>query len=716
MKTIDFELDADGIAWISIDVPGRTMNVFVPALLEDLAAVVETIRTNDGIRGAVVTSANASGFIAGADLKDFATVFDQGISAQTARDRTLHASRIFRSLETCGKPVAAAINGLALGGGYELCLACHYRVLIDDPKAVVGLPEVSVGLLPGAGGTQRLPRMIGIERALPLLLEGRHVRPAEALRLGLVDAVVPRESVYEAARDWVLQHPEACQPWDVKGFKVPGGVGALAPHAAKTFGIGVAAMRGATRDNYPAPAAILSCVFEGTQLPLDAALKVEASYFGTLLAGPVARNLMRTLFINKQAADKGVGRPSLPDAKVARLGVLGAGMMGSGIAYAAAASGIEVVLLDEKQAVAEQGKARCAGMLAKEVAKGRRSELTAAEVLARITVADAFDSLAGCDLVVEAVFENREIKLDVIRKAEAVLPDASVVASNTSTLPITGLAQQSARSAQFIGIHFFSPVERMQLVEVIVGRETSESTLARALGFVKQLRKTAIVVHDSPGFYTSRIFCAYIDEGMAMLAQGVAPALIENAAKLAGMATGPLAVTDEVSLDLQKNVIDQAVADDLPDRCLRKHAAPVVENLISLGRSGRRAGKGFYSYPQDGKKHLWSGLNELYPAMDVQPSVEDVKRRLLYIQALEAARCIEEGVVTEAADADIGAVLGLGFPTWAGGTLSLIETVGLATFVSECDSLAGQHGERFRPSEWLRERANNNEPFYARPA
>jgi 3-hydroxyacyl-CoA dehydrogenase/enoyl-CoA hydratase/3-hydroxybutyryl-CoA epimerase len=551
---------------------------------------------------------------------------------------------------------------------------------------------------------------------MPLLLEGRHVRPDEALRLGLVDRVVSRDLVYQTARDWVLQHPEARQPWDVKGFRVPGGVGALAPHATRTFGLGAATMRESTRDNYPAPAAILSCVYEGTQLPLDAALRVEASYFGALLAGPVARNLMRTLIVNKLAADKGVGRPHLANVKVARLGVLGAGMMGSGIACMAAVSGIDVVLLDRDLAAAGQGKARCADVLAKEVAKGRRSEQAAAEVLARIVPSDAFPSLAACDLVVEAVFENREVKAAVIRKAEAVLPKTAVFASNTSTLPITGLAQQSVRPDQFIGIHFFSPVERMPLVEVIVGRDTSESTLARALGFVKQLRKTPIVVNDSPGFYTSRIFCAYIDEGMAMLAQGVAPALIENAAKQAGMAVGPLAVTDEVSLDLQKKVIDQAIADHLPDRCLRQHAAPVVEKLISLGRTGRKAGMGFYSYPPDARKHLWSGLHELYPSMKLQPSVDEVKERLLYIQALEAARCVEEGVLMAAADADIGAVLGLGFPTWTGGTLSLIETIGLDAFVAGCDRLASQFGDRFRPSECLRKRASANEPFLAHPA
>jgi len=716
MNTIDFEVDADGVARVAINVPGRPMNVLAPELLADLARVAEEIRTRSDVKGAVVTSGKPGAFVAGADLKDFVNAYDRKMSPQAARDLTLEASMIYRRLETCGKPLAAAINGLALGGGYELCLACHYRVLADDPAAVVGLPEVTIGLLPGAGGTQRLPRLIGIERALPLLLSGRKVKPAEALTLGMVDNVVPHDLVYETARAWVLQHPAACQPWDVKGFRVPGGAGALAPHAASTFGRGVAAARKGTQDNYPAPSAILSCVYEGTQLPMDAALRVEANYFGPLLAGPVARNMMRTLFINKLAADKGIGRPSLPDAKVRKLGVLGAGMMGSGIAFVSAAAGIDVVLVDTNRVAAEQGKARCAASLEKEVAAGRRSEEAAAMVLDRITPSDDFGELSECDLVVEAVFENREIKADVIRKAEAALPGSAILASNTSTLPITGLAQHSARPAQFIGLHFFSPVERMQLVEVIVGRDTSESTIAFALAFVRQLRKTPIVVNDSPGFYTSRIFCAYIDEGMAMLAEGVAPALIENAAKQAGMATGPLAVTDEVTLDLQKKVLNQACADDLPSRFLRQHAAPVIEGMNALGRLGRKAGMGFYSYPAGGRKHLWGGLTDRYPPQEQQPSVEDAKRRLLYIQSLEAARCVEEGVMTAPADADLGAVLGLGFPTWTGGTLSLIDTVGLRAFVADCDALASQFGERFRPSAWLRERAAADEPFHPRPA
>ncbi|MEX3941854.1 3-hydroxyacyl-CoA dehydrogenase NAD-binding domain-containing protein [Paraburkholderia sp. BR10937] len=711
MNTIDLKVDAEGVATVAIDVPGRPVNVLVPELLADLAEVAETIRARSDIKGAVLTSAKPGAFVAGADLKDFVTAYERRLSARAARDLTLEASLTYRRLETCGKPVAAAINGLALGGGYELCLACHYRVLADDPRAVVGLPEVTIGLLPGAGGTQRLPRMIGIERALPLLLEGRKVGPADALALGLVDSVVPADLVYASARAWVLQHPDALQPWDVKGFRMRGGAGALALHAPRTFGLGAAALRKTTQDNYPAPAAILSSVYEGTQLPLDVALRVEASYFGPLLAGPVARNMMRTLFVNKLAAGKGSG-----GAKVAKLGVLGAGMMGSGIALAAAVAGIDVVLLDTDFDAAQKGKQRCFATLGKERAAGRRDEQAVAEALARITPADDFGALAACDLVVEAVFEHREIKADVIRRADAVLPASAVFASNTSTLPITGLAAHSARPAQFVGLHFFSPVERMPLVEVIVGRETSASTLAYALGFVRQLRKTPIVVNDSPGFYTSRIFCAYIDEGMAMLAEGIAPALIENAAKQAGMATGPLSVADEVSLDLQKKVLDQARADDLPSRFLRLHAARVIEKMNALGRLGRKTVMGFYSYPAGARKHLWEGLQDVYPALERQPDVEEVKRRLLCIQALEAARCVEEGVITAPADADLGAVFGLGFPAWTGGTLSLIDTAGLSAFVAECDGFASQFGERYRPSAWLRARASTDESFYPNQA
>lgn len=713
MSTIHFALDDDGVALLTIDLPGRPQNVFTDEFAADLEAAIGRIAGDPAVKGVVLASAKPGGFMAGADLKDLVGAYDRGITAGEAAAWAMRASALYRRLETSGKPVAAALNGLALGGGFELALACHRRVLADQPKAVVGLPEVTVGLLPGAGGTQRLPRLIGIEMALPLLLEGRHVKPAEALALGLVDAVVPAERVLDEARAWVLSNPNAVQPWDVKGFQVPGGAGPLAAHAPRSFMAGTSRIKRETQGNRPAPLAILSAVFEGTQTALEVGLRIEAKYFGTLLSGPVARNLMRTLFLNKGRADKLERRPArVEKTTVRKLGVLGAGMMGAGIAQVAAAAGIEVVLLDRSDEAAAKGKDYAARNLKRDVEKGRLAPEAAEALLARIAPTTDYVALAGCDLVVEAVFESREVKAAVTRAAEAVLSPDAIFASNTSTLSITTLAEQSARPDRFIGIHFFSPVERMPLVEIILGKRTAPETLARALDLVGQLRKTPIVVNDSPGFYTSRIFCSYVDEGMAMLAEGIAPALIDNAARMAGFATGPLAVTDEVSLDLQKLVVEQAQKDGLPEKFLRKHAQPVIGRMNQLGRLGRKSGGGFYDFPPGGRKTLWPGLETEFPVKAVQPEVGEVKNRLLYIQALETARCVEEGVVTDAGEADLGSILGLGYPSWTGGTLSFIDTVGIRAFVAECRRLAALHGPRFEPSPWLIDRAERGERFH----
>lgn len=714
MTTLKFDVDQDGIALIALDLPERSVNVFTPDLVADLEDAVERVLADATIKGAVLTSGKSS-FLAGADLKNLVDAFDQNITATESAKRFAAENQLFRRMETGGKPFAAAINGLALGGGLEICLACHYRVLVDSPKALVGLPEVTVGLLPAGGGTQRLPRMLGIEKALPLLLGGNSLKPAEALKLGVVDALANADQLLTQAKAWVLANPNAQQPWDIKGFQVPGGAGPLAPHAQRTFRDGTATLKRNTQGNYPAPLAILSAVYEGTQSTLDVGLRIESKYFGTLLANPVARNLMRTLFINKAAADKLEHRPQgVATQPVRKLGVLGAGMMGAGIAYVSAAAGIDVVLIDATQANADKGKAYSSNILNKSLERGQTTQDKADAQLARITASTDYALLDGCDLVVEAVFESRAVKSEVIAKAEAMLPPAATFCSNTSTLPITGLAAYSQRPEQFIGMHFFSPVERMPLVEIIVGEQTSQATIAKALDLVGQLKKTPIVVNDSPGFYTSRIFCSFIDEGMAMLAEGVKPALIENAARMGGMATGPLAVTDEVALDLQLKVALQAEEDGLDDKFRRLHALPVIRRFNELGRLGRKTGGGFYEFPQDGKKHLWQGLAELYPIKETQPDVEEVRNRLLYIQALESARCVEEGVIERASDADLGSILGIGFPSWTGGTLSFIDTVGLSAFVAECERLAQLHGPRFAPSAWLRERAARNQTFYAK--
>ncbi|RJG00825.1 3-hydroxyacyl-CoA dehydrogenase NAD-binding domain-containing protein [Noviherbaspirillum sedimenti] len=712
MRTLSLEIGTDGIALITIDLPDRPFNVFTPEFIEDLAAAVETVIASDAIKGAVITSGKTN-FLAGADLKEIAQACELTQTTAQAPDRFKAERATMRRMETGGKPFAAAINGLALGGGLELCLACHYRVISDDPRTVVGLPEVTVGLLPGGGGTQRLPRMLGIEKALPLLLNGTSIMPAQAKDLGIVDASVPAADLIATARRWVLENPAAQQPWDRKGYRLPGGAGALAAHANGSFSVGMAAIRSRTQGNYPAPLAILSAVYEGTQLPIDRGLQVEGKYFETLIRNPVARNLIRTMFINKRMCDKLGGRPrDIPKSAVRKLGVIGAGMMGAGIAYAAAGVGIDVVLLDATQEKAEKGRDYSSAIVAKEIEKNRFTREQGASLLGRICATTDYALLADCDLVIEAVFENRAIKAEVIGNIDMVLKASAVIASNTSTLPITGLAQNARRAGQFIGLHFFSPVERMPLVEIIVGKETSPETLARSMDFVGQLRKTPIVVQDSPGFYTSRVFCTYVDEGMAMLEEGVNPALIENAARMCGMATGPLAVLDEVSLDLQKKVIDQAIADGLPNKFLRVHAQNVVLKMNEIGRLGRKSGGGFYDFPVGEKKHLWPGLHQIYPIKTEQPSLDEVRNRLMYIQALETARCIEEGLITLPMHADLGSILGLGFPTWSGGALSFIETVGLQKFVEECRHLAARIGPRFAPSEWLAERARGGQSFY----
>ncbi|MES2258470.1 MAG: 3-hydroxyacyl-CoA dehydrogenase NAD-binding domain-containing protein [Pseudomonadota bacterium] len=717
MTTLKFDIDADGVALISIDLPDRPVNVFTPELTADLAAAVERVLTTPEIKGAVLTSAKAT-FIAGADLKNLVNAYDEGITLAQAAQRFTKENALMRRMETGGKPFAAAINGLALGGGLELALACHHRVLSTDPGAKLGLPEVSVGLLPAGGGTQRLPRLIGIERALPLLTQGTQLAPQAALELGIVNELAAPRHLVETARAWVLAHPAAVQPWDVKGFKIPGGAGCLAPFAVKSFQAGTTLARRANFGNQPAPLAILSAVFEGTQLPIDKALGVEAKYFAQLFASPVSRNLMRTMFINKGAADKLVRRPEgIAKTKVAKLGVLGAGMMGAGIAFAAASAGIDVVLLDATQEGADKGKAYSSAILAKDIAKGRGTQDKADTILSRIRTTTSYADLAGCELVVEAVFENRAVKAEVTAQAEGHLAADAVFASNTSTLMITGLAQKSRRPANFIGMHFFSPVERMPLVEIILGAETSQETLARALDLCGQLRKTPIVVNDGPSFFTTRVYCTFVDEGMQMLADGVEPALIENAARMAGMPVGPLAVVDETTTDLRWKVIKQAEADELDVRYTRPPGYTVCETMVEkLKRPGRRFGGGFYDYPEGGKKQLWPGLKEVFPPHAEQPEAEELKRRFLAIQALEAARCMEEGVLTHAEDGDLGSVLGVGYPAWTGGALSYIDTVGIAAFVAECRRMAAAYGARYQPTAWLEERAARNERLVGNPA
>lgn len=712
-STIQYAVDDDGIAILTIDLPGKSMNVLTPELMQDLETLVQRVASDDSVKGAVITSGKKA-FIAGADIKDMVTAYDRGLTEKETFEFSHELNRRFRAMETCGKPFAVAINGLALGGGLEVCLACHYRVMTDDPKAFVGFPEVNIGLLPGAGGTQRLPRLIGVSEALPMILQCKNVNPQKALELGIVHELAPTDGVVEAARQWVLNEGDPEQPWDKKGFKVPGGAGAMTPKTAQNYMVGTSLLAGKTQHNYPAPISAMSAIYEGCILPIDAGLNIESQYFGKLLAGPVARNMMRTLFVNKGAADKLERRPDgIEKSRVSKLGILGAGMMGAGIAYVSAKAGIPVVLLDSTVEKAEDGKAYSAGLLDKAIARGYSSEEKKTALLGLIqTTADHAD-LEGCDLVIEAVFEDVDIKADVTAKTEAVIPESAIFASNTSTLPITGLAKASKRPEQFIGIHFFSPVDKMPLVEVIVGEKTSDEAIARSLDYIQQIRKTPIVVNDSRGFFTSRVFGTFTSEGIRMLSEGINPALIENAAKMAGMPVGPLAVTDEVTIELAWKV-GKATAAGLGLDYPADPAQEVIAKMMDpLDRKGKRYGAGFYDYPRDAKKHLWPGLAEHFPHAEQQPDVDAVKQRLLYIQALESARCFEENVITHPQDADVGSIFGIGFPAWTGGVLSYIDTIGIQQFVADCDQLAQAHGDRFKVSAWLRERAENNTPFYA---
>jgi 3-hydroxyacyl-CoA dehydrogenase / enoyl-CoA hydratase / 3-hydroxybutyryl-CoA epimerase len=711
MKTLALEVDAEGIAIVTLNDPSKPMNVVSPEWIDEFIEAIERIATDPAVKGAVITSAKPA-FMAGADLKHICSLAGGAISLQQAIEFSEKPSiRMHRRLETCGKPFVAAINGLALGGGYELALACHHRILADDPKAVVGLPEVTVGLLPGSGGTQRLPRMIGIEKSLPVLLEGKPVAPAEALKLGMVDAVVPAASLLQAARRWILQSADPVRAWDKKGYRSSGGL--LNPATASVMTFQPAAIAAKTQYNYPAPIAILDCVFEGTLLPFDKALRLESKYFAKLLCGPVSRNLIRTTFINKGEATKLARRPKdVPGSKVKKLGVLGAGMMGAGIAHVAAAAGIDVVLLDSKVDLAERGKAAASKLLKKAVERGQKTESAAEETLARIKTTAEYSDLSGCDLVIEAVFEDTSIKADVTRKAQAVIPRDAIFASNTSTLPISGLASAFSKPAQFIGLHFFSPVERMPIVEVIMGVETSQETLAKSLDFVAQLKMTPIIVRDSRGFYTSRVFQTFIHEGMRMLEDGVAPALIENAARFAGFPVGPLALVDEVTVELPWKIVQEAQA-ALGEKFVKPCAYEVMRRMLEeYKRPGKRYGKGFYEYPEGGAKRLWSGLKDAFPPSATQPTIEELKRRFLYIQSLETARCIEEGVVMHSADADVGSLLAWGFPSWTGGPLSLIDTTGIKDFVARCQEMAERYGPRFAPSTWLKARSARGEAFY----
>ena len=725
LKVFKWNQDADGIVTLTWDDPERSMNVLSNKALADIGAAIVKIAGDATIKGAVITSGKANGFCAGAALDEMEGAASGEGQPKSEEERVrqryegvLQFNMLLRKLETCGKPVVAAINGLALGGGLEVTLACHYRVVADNPKIQLGLPESKVGLLPGGGGTQRLPRLMGAQSAVQLILTGNSLDPKAAAGQKVVHKVVPADQLMAEAKRWIKETPDPVQPWDKKGFEVPGGL----PNDKGTstvFTMGNALYRKQSFNNYPAQRYILSCVYEGLSVPIDAGLRIEARYFTKLLMDPASRNMIRSLFLSMQDLGKGARRPAnVAPTQVKKLGVLGAGMMGAGIAYVSAQAGMEVVLIDRTIEDAEKGKAYSTKLLDGQIAKGRATAEKKEKLLSLIKPSTNYDDLKGCDLVIEAVFETREIKADVTKKAEAHLTDKAVFGSNTSTLPITGLAEASVRPNNFVGIHFFSPVDKMQLVEIIIGKKTGDYALAMAVDYVKQIKKTPIVVNDSRGFYTSRCFGTYVAEGQEMLAEGIAPAIIDNVGRMTGMPRGPLELADDVALDLAYKVREQTKK-DLGDKYDAGPADTLIETMVAkLGRYGRKNGKGFYDYPADGgKKRLWPGLKDIvkYKVTSSTPElVDELKKRFLYRQAIEAARCFEENVVTDPREADVGAILGWGFAPYTGGPLSVIDTVGTKKFVEECDRFAQKYGKRFLPGKLLRDMAETGDTFYGR--
>ncbi|MDT8856590.1 3-hydroxyacyl-CoA dehydrogenase NAD-binding domain-containing protein [Paracoccaceae bacterium Fryx2] len=717
--------DADGVATITWDVPGRSMNVMSLAGFAELNAAIDAALADAAVRGIILTSGKAD-FAGGMDLNVIARMKEDG-GADPARavfDGVMMMHGVLRKIERAGmdpktlkggKPIVAALPGTALGIGLELPLACHRIIAADNPKARIGLPEIMVGIFPGAGGTTRLARKMGAMMAAPYLLEGKLSDPKGAKAGGLIDEVVAPEALLARAKEWVLAAKDAdlVKPWDEKGYKMPGGA-PYHPAGFMTF-VGASAMvHGKTMGVYPAAKALLSAVYEGALVPFDVALRIEARWFTSVLMNPSSGAMIRSLFINKEALEKGAVRPTQPDQSVKKVGIIGAGMMGAGIAHVAAQAGIDVVLIDATQDAADRGRAHSEALLDKGISRRKVTPEKKAQVLARILATDDYAALAGCDLVVEAVFEDMGVKAAVTARVEAVVGAECIFATNTSTLPISDLAKASARPEQFIGIHFFSPVDKMMLVEIIKGRQTGDRAVAKALDFVRQIRKTPIVVNDARFFFANRCIIPYINEGIRMVAEGVEPVLVENAAKLVGMPLGPLQLVDETSIDLGVKIAKAtraAMGDAYPDGAVDD----VLFAMADQGRLGKKANAGFYAYDAAGKRGLlWDGLAAAWPVAEAQPDLAQVQHRLLFAQVLEAVRALEDGVLMDIREGDVGAILGWGFAPWSGGPFSWLDIIGAARAVEICDGLAAAHGERFAPPDLLREMAAKGESFYAR--
>jgi len=726
MANFKLDVDADGIALITWDMPDKSMNVITMDVIEELGRVVEKVATDAAIKGAVITSGKST-FCGGADLtmldrmgELFATMAKtQGEAAAASMlfDESRKLSQLYRRIETCGKPWVCALNGTAMGGGFELALACHQRIASDNAATRLGLPEIKIGLFPGAGGTQRVARMLPPADALQLLLKGDQLKTDRAKAMKLLDSVVPAAELITAAKNWIKTSGKTKAPWDIDGFRLPGGP-VYSKAGMMTFPAANAIYRRETYDNYPAARAILQVVYEGLQVPFETALRIESRWFAKILRSPEAAAMIRSLFVSMQDLNKGARRPaSVPATNLKKIGVIGAGFMGAGIAQVTAAAGLQVVLVDRDQETADKGKAALHKALSDRVTKGRMKGAERDELLARIAATADYSMLKDCDLVVEAVFEDRKVKAEVVAKIQAVIGDNAILGSNTSTLPITSLAGEFKDPSRFIGVHFFSPVDRMMLVELILGKQTGDKALAVALDYVRAIRKTPIVVNDSRGFYTSRVVGTYIREGHLMLTEGIPAALIENVGRMAGMPVGPLSLNDEVAVDLAWKIL-KATEADLGAKAIDPRQKKLLEEMVEKrGRFGRKNGKGFYDYPATGPKKLWPGIVELQPKKLLDPDtidIDELKLRLLGIQALETSRCFEEKVLTDVREADVGSILGFGFAPFSGGTLSWIDMMGTKQFVAACRKLEKKYGDRFAPNKLLVDLAEHGETFYQR--
>lgn len=703
MSAIHYQKNADNIVILTFDSPNQSANTMNADFRDALAQVVQKLQADKQVAGIIFASAKKT-FFAGGDLDELIQV--QPEHASSFFQMIEHLKAQLRYIETRGIPVVATLNGTALGGGWELALCCHHRIAIRDVKTKFGLPEVTLGLLPGGGGIVRMVRLLGLQTALPLLMEGKQLSVEKAQGLGLIHDLAENEAeLLNKAQDWILAHPQSQQVFDVKGYKIPGGTPST-PAVAQMLSIAPAMLRDKTKGCYPAPEAILSAAVEGAQVDVDTALRIESRYFTQLATGQISKNMIGTFWHGLNAIKSGSSRPQgIAPNQTQKVGILGAGMMGAGIAYATASKGITVVLKDVSIELAEKGKAYSQKILDKQVSQGRINAERAAQVLANIHPTAQAADLQGCDLIIEAVFENPALKAQVTQEAEVFLAEQGVMASNTSTLPISELAQAAQDQQRFIGLHFFSPVDKMPLVEIIKGKNTSADTLAKAYDFVQQIGKTPIVVNDSRGFFTSRVFGTFVQEGLRLLAEGVHPAKIEMAALKAGMPVGPLAIQDEVSLTLSEHVAQEArkaLQAEGKDRPMSS-ADEVIQTMIhQFSRKGKAAGAGFYDYPEQGKKQLWSGLNHWYQNTEI--AEQEMIDRFLFVQALDSLRCLEEGVLESVIDANVGAIFGIGFPAWTGGALQFLNQYGLTQALARAQQLAAEYGERFTPPKILQDR------------